>query len=299
MVVLHGSRRDVVGTAFRIRTRILQTADRPRQILDGSVADPRQSHLFRAFCLTDVDGEKFQYAHRKSSNGWFDYPASASEDHFHLRLGDWSLRESHGTQILRATVGDLVFEADLKPLKAPILNGRNKDGVSCKDEGEASRYFAYHADGNGRRYRPRRASRAFQGFGDGSRVRTWTPTENQKGWDWFSIQLENNTELMCYQLATARIRSRRLKRDVHRRRWQVHAAHARGFLDRADGLLEIPRIGRDLPKRLAGQMRPIRTQPAGDAVSSRTGTRHARNDDDHLLGRRLRSRRRRRRTRIC
>ena len=29
---------------------------------------------------------------------------------------------------------------------------------------------------------------------------TWTPTENQKGWDWFSIQLDNNTELMCYQL---------------------------------------------------------------------------------------------------
>jgi predicted secreted hydrolase len=25
-------------------------------------------------------------------------------------------------------------------------------------------------------------------------------TENQKGWDWFSVQLNNNTELMCYQL---------------------------------------------------------------------------------------------------
>ncbi|MDQ3180727.1 MAG: lipocalin family protein [Acidobacteriota bacterium] len=29
---------------------------------------------------------------------------------------------------------------------------------------------------------------------------TWTPTENQKGWDWFSIQLDDETELMCYQL---------------------------------------------------------------------------------------------------
>ncbi|MCV5949941.1 lipocalin family protein, partial [Escherichia coli] len=29
---------------------------------------------------------------------------------------------------------------------------------------------------------------------------TWQPTENQKGWDWFSIQLDNGTELMCYQL---------------------------------------------------------------------------------------------------
>ena len=29
---------------------------------------------------------------------------------------------------------------------------------------------------------------------------TWTPTENQKGWDWFSIQLDDDRELMCYQL---------------------------------------------------------------------------------------------------
>jgi predicted secreted hydrolase len=29
---------------------------------------------------------------------------------------------------------------------------------------------------------------------------TWTPTEKQKGWDWFSIQLDNNCEMMCYQL---------------------------------------------------------------------------------------------------
>jgi predicted secreted hydrolase len=29
---------------------------------------------------------------------------------------------------------------------------------------------------------------------------TWTPTEKQKGWDWFSVQLENETELMCYQI---------------------------------------------------------------------------------------------------
>ena len=29
---------------------------------------------------------------------------------------------------------------------------------------------------------------------------TWTPTDNQKGWDWFSVQLDDETELMCYQI---------------------------------------------------------------------------------------------------
>ncbi|MBK8812581.1 MAG: carotenoid 1,2-hydratase [Acidobacteria bacterium] len=179
---------------FKRRTDLDKFSMVPLRILGNPI-------YFAHFALTDVDGEKFQYAHRKSSNGWFDYPASASENHFHLRLGDWSLRESHGTQILRATVGDLVFEADLKPSKAPILNGRNKDGVSYKDEGEASRYFAYtRMEMEGDIVRGGRAEH-FKGSAWMDReFGTWTPTENQKGWDWFSIQLENNTELMCYQL---------------------------------------------------------------------------------------------------
>ncbi|MCW5961626.1 MAG: hypothetical protein KIS76_15795 [Pyrinomonadaceae bacterium] len=157
---------------------------------------------FAHFALTDIDGKRFRYAHRKSANGFFDVPASASETHFHLRLGDWSLRESQGAHILRATAGDsVVFDANLRPLKAPVLNGKLKDGVSFKDDGEASRYFSYtrmemegdlFIDGetehfNGSAWMDRE-------FG------TWTPTEKQKGWDWFSIQLDDRTELMCYQL---------------------------------------------------------------------------------------------------
>jgi predicted secreted hydrolase len=157
---------------------------------------------FAHFAVTDCDGEKFRYAHRKSANGFFDQPASASENHFHLRLGDWSLRESGGAHVLRASIGsDVVFEATLKPTKKPVLNGKGKDGVSFKDAGEASRYFSYtrmEMEGdiildnetehfNGAAWMDRE-------FG------TWMPTEKQKGWDWFSVQLENNCELMCYQL---------------------------------------------------------------------------------------------------
>ncbi len=179
---------------FKRRTDLDKFSMVPLRILGNPI-------YFAHFALTDIDGEKFSYAHRKSSNGWLDYPASASEDHFHLRLGDWSLRESHGAQILRATAGDLVFEADLKPTKPPILNGRGKDGVSYKDEGEASRYFAYtRMEMEGDIVRDGRAEH-FKGSAWMDReFGTWTPTENQKGWDWFSIQLADNTELMCYQL---------------------------------------------------------------------------------------------------
>ncbi|MDQ3180728.1 MAG: carotenoid 1,2-hydratase [Acidobacteriota bacterium] len=97
---------------------------------------------FAHFALTDCNDKKFRYAHRKSANGWFDLPASASEKHFHLRLGDWSLRESHGTHILRATTAsDVVFEANLKPTKKPVLNGKEKNGVSFKDKAKRRAIF--------------------------------------------------------------------------------------------------------------------------------------------------------------
>lgn len=156
---------------------------------------------FAHFALTDVSEKKFRYAHRKSANGMFDLPASASEKHFHLRLGDWSLRESHGTHILRATASNIVWEANLKPSKPVVLNGKEKRGVSYKDEGQASRYFSYtrmEMEGdmiiNGEPEHFTGSAWMDREFG------TWTPTERQKGWDWFSIQLDNNCELMCYQL---------------------------------------------------------------------------------------------------
>ena len=157
---------------------------------------------FAHFAITDHEGKKFRYAHRKSANGLLDLPASMSENHYHLRLGDWSIRESAGTHILRASIGqDVTFEANLTPTKPVIFNGKDGKGVSYKDDGEASRYFAYTRmamDGDliidGETAHFTGSAWMDREFG------TWTPTNNQKGWDWFSVQLENETELMCYQL---------------------------------------------------------------------------------------------------
>src|SRR5690349_17973622 len=71
---------------------------------------------FAHFALTDHEDRKFRYAHRKSANGMLDLPASMSEQHYHLRLGDWTIRESNGSHILRASIGNNVtFEATLTP----------------------------------------------------------------------------------------------------------------------------------------------------------------------------------------
>lgn len=155
---------------------------------------------FAHFAVTDKTNKRFRYAHRKSANRQFDYPASASEVHFHLAVGDWTARLAHGHHVLRASIdADTVFEASLTPSKNVVLNG--EDGVSYKDEGEASRYFSYTrmaAEGD---IRMDGGLEHFTGTAWMDReFGTWEPTENQKGWDWFSIQLDDDSELMVYQL---------------------------------------------------------------------------------------------------
>lgn len=180
---------------FKRRTDLDRFSIVPLRLLGNPI-------YFAHFALTDITEKRFRYAHRKSSNGYFDHPAAASETHYYLRLGDWSVRESHGSHVLKASMnGDVGFEASLRPVKPAILNGKEKDGVSYKDEGEASRYFSYtnmEVEGDltiaGKTEHFTGAAWMDREFG------TWTATEKQKGWDWFSIQMNNGSELMVYQL---------------------------------------------------------------------------------------------------
>ncbi|MEK7723470.1 MAG: lipocalin family protein, partial [Acidobacteriota bacterium] len=180
---------------FKRRTDLDKFSMIPLRLLGNPI-------YFAHFAITEHNDKKFRYAHRKSANGKLDLPASMSDKHYYLSLGDWSIRESNGSHILRASIGDnLTFEATLTATKPVIFNGKDGKGVSFKDEGEASRYFAYtrmEMDGdlviNNEVEHFTGSAWMDREFG------TWTPTNNQKGWDWFSVQLENGTELMCYQL---------------------------------------------------------------------------------------------------
>jgi predicted secreted hydrolase len=157
------------------------------------------------FAVTDESRKLFRYEHRKSANGLLDPSARADSRRLYLRLGDWSVREAHGLHLLRATIGDdLIFEAALRPSKPPALNGEESRGVSFKDHGEASRYFSYTrmaAEGD---VTWRGVTEHFRGSAWMDReFGTWATTENQKGWDWFSLQLSDDTELMVYHIRDA------------------------------------------------------------------------------------------------
>lgn len=205
-------------------------------------------YYFAHFALTDRGSKTFRYAHRKSANGPLDLPASAAESHFYLNLGDWSVRETGGSHVVRATLEDgTVFEASLRPEKPVVLNGEN--GVSYKDEGQASRYFAYtrmSVDGNltidGRPEKLQGSAWMDREFG------TWTPTENQKGWDWFSIQLDNGCELMCYLLRNSKGEASAYSSGTFvDENGSVTKLSSKDFEITADGIWKSPRSGAEYP----------------------------------------------------
>lgn len=162
---------------------------------------------FAHFAITDESRGRFRYAHRKSADSQFELPAIAAEDRYFLRLGNWSVREAHGLHLLRATLdaegsdGKVIFDIALKPTKPVTFNGEHNRGVSFKDAGEASRYFSYtRMAADGHVTFGKTAERVTGSAWMDREFGTWTATENQKGWDWFSIQFGDETELMVYHI---------------------------------------------------------------------------------------------------
>jgi predicted secreted hydrolase len=147
--------------------------------------------------LTDIDGKRYRYYKRLNRAG----PgiAGISFEQGRIWNGNWESQwdKASGVQKLSAIAEDIRFQLRLTPRKPPVINGEN--GVSRKAEGkgEASYYVSF----------PRLS---VEGTLNGSGVTgtAWMDHEwftnqlapNQAGWDWFSVQLDNDTELMLFQL---------------------------------------------------------------------------------------------------
>jgi predicted secreted hydrolase len=152
------------------------------------------------FAITDEAAKSFRYEHRKSTGSPLDIKAQADDNRYYLRLGNWSIKEKGNSHLLHATLGDdLIFESSLKPIKGAVLNGQN--GVSFKDKGEASRYFSFTRMEATGKITWHGETEDFTGSAWMDReFGTWRTTDNQKGWDWFSLQLDTGAELMVYHL---------------------------------------------------------------------------------------------------
>lgn len=171
--------------------------DRIGVIPVSAIANPM---YFAHFAISDVTAQQFRYEHIRSFDKPLDTPVKMSSTSCDVRLGDWTLREVAGKHILHGSLGnDLEFDAVLEAAKPMVLNGDNGSGIAKKGAG-ASVHFSFTRMSVEGRLRSGGTSEEFTGAAWMDReFGAWAEGE----WDWFSIQFDDNTELMIYQFKTA------------------------------------------------------------------------------------------------
>lgn len=190
------------GRHFGYQLTFFRIALAPRQIERKSDWATRQLYMAH-FALTDVRQKHF-YCFERFSRGAAGL-AGATVQPFKVWLGDWALTGAEGSTVfplkIAAVQDGVAIELELDTIKPVVLQGDN--GLSQKGEeaGNASYYYSFtrllskgtiRVDGQ-----------SFPVSGTSWMDREWSTSalsEEQEGWDWFALQLSNNTELMFYLL---------------------------------------------------------------------------------------------------
>ncbi|PYQ30420.1 MAG: carotenoid 1,2-hydratase [Acidobacteria bacterium] len=156
-------------------------------------------HLMPAhFAITDVDGKAFRFYEKMNRASAF--TANAAEGKLDVFNESWrAMTNGDGSWRLIANEGKDAIDLTLRSSKAPAIHGENGISVKALGAGYASHYYSMTAlEVTGAVNGKKCTGRAWMDHEFGSSALR----ENQQGWDWFSIQLDNDTEIMLYAIRT-------------------------------------------------------------------------------------------------
>lgn len=174
------------------------------------------------FAITDVAGQRHT-AFEKLARGAGGV-AGAQAEPFRVWLEDWSVmaegpahtpdphakRSGSATpyreapETLAAAAGDMELNLSLTDLKGPALQGDQGYSQKGPEPGNASIYYSLTRMAAAGTVTVR--GNTFKVTGTGWMDHEYSTSalgRDQVGWDWFSIQLDNDTELMVFQLRRA------------------------------------------------------------------------------------------------
>lgn len=189
-----GSRYGYQLTFFRVGVDF-----KPENPSAWAVRDLFMAHL----AVTDVPRKSFRFVERlsRAGPGW----AGAETGAYRVWNGPWSVTlDSEGRHLLRAEDGDIAVDLVLEPGKRPVLHGESGYSPKGSQPGNASHYYSLTRMPSrgtirsaGRKFRVQGTSWMDHEFG------TSFLEQGQFGWDWFSMQLDDGTDVMVFQLRRA------------------------------------------------------------------------------------------------
>ena len=161
------------------------------------------SQLYLAhFAVTDITGKRFHFSDKLSREGLG--KAGADESRLLVWIDDWRAEASTeplASHTLVAHDKTHALALTLQPAKPLVTHG--VDGISRKGKevGQATHYYSFtrlvttgSLTIDGEQFDVSGISWMDREFGSGDLG------NDQVGWDWFSIQLEDDTELMLYRI---------------------------------------------------------------------------------------------------
>ena len=147
--------------------------------------------------LSDIDEGRFVYRQRLNRAG----PGIAGASFAQGRVwnGNWQAVWDKATlaQTLTAVADGVRFTLRLAPRKPAVIHGENGVSQKAAGAGKASYYVSFPRLGVSGEINGREVS------GEAWMDHEWFThqlEENQRGWDWFSVQLDDGRELMLFQL---------------------------------------------------------------------------------------------------
>jgi predicted secreted hydrolase len=182
-------------TFFRQGVRPPDAPDKPtsRFVID----DLKFAH----FALSDISSGHF-YFHQKIGRGAFGEAGFGTEQL--AWIDDWRLQlKAGGSFAVEANAPEVALTLDLATAKPWVIHGEHGISQKAAGEGHASHYYS------GTRLKTSGSltihGRSFAVTGESWFDHEWATnqlTPGQIGWNWFSVQLDDGTELMLYQMRT-------------------------------------------------------------------------------------------------
>ncbi len=153
------------------------------------------------FAISDVTRGEFHFDQRRLNEPDAVIPNGTSMKGIDVHIGDWSIQGVNGRDHLSATMANYTLHVDVQGVKAPTLH--NGNGLITYGLGGFSYYYS----------RTRMSlsgilvdhSQPVQVTGEAWMDHQWGNflTLGGGGWDWFSVQLNNDTEMMIYVIRDA------------------------------------------------------------------------------------------------
>jgi predicted secreted hydrolase len=192
-----GNLKDAGGHEFGFELTFFREAlsREQRAASDWNAPDAYLAHL----ALSDISGGKFY--HRERLNRAGPGVAGVNAETGRIWNGNWQIQWQGNTQNLQAVSDAFALRLKLESQKVPVIHGL--DGVSQKSAGagHASHYISLtrlvttgEIEVGGKKFEVSGMAWMDHEFF------TQQLSAEQTGWDWFSLQLDDNTELMLFRL---------------------------------------------------------------------------------------------------